>query len=105
MAGKSSLLRSLIDHTSPNRLTSETERTIGLDIKRLNLPDPRQRAVNGVELEAYDAGGHNEYQEMLLEREKTAPSQGANPTKGLSARRYSRAAAMEFAWSRSIPPP
>ena len=65
MAGKSSLLRSLIDHTSPNRLTSETERTIGLDIKRLNLPDPRQRAVNGVELEAYDAGGHNEYQEML----------------------------------------
>ena len=45
MAGKSSLLRSLIDHTSPNRLTSETERTIGLDIKRLNLPDPRQRAL------------------------------------------------------------
>ena len=41
------------------------ERTIGLDIQRCVLDDPKGRAPSGVELLAYDAGGHDEYQEML----------------------------------------
>ena len=62
MAGKSSLLRSLVDHTSATRLTSEAERTIGLDIQPVTLADPQGRAPSGVEYQVYDAGGHNEYQ-------------------------------------------
>jgi GTPase SAR1 family protein len=66
-AGKSSLLRCLLDPTSAEaeRLTSQAERTIGLDIKVVTLPDPQGRAPDGIELQAYDAGGHDEYQEML----------------------------------------
>ena len=62
MAGKSSLLRSLVNHTSATRLTSEAERTIGLDIQPVTLADPQGRAPSGVEYQVYDAGGHNEYQ-------------------------------------------
>jgi GTPase SAR1 family protein len=62
MAGKSSLLRSLVDHTSDKRLTSEAERTIGLDIQPVVLADPQDRTPSGIEFQVYDAGGHNEYQ-------------------------------------------
>ena len=63
MAGKSSLLRTL--RGSEQRLTdAATERTIGLDIERVALPDPSGRAPRGIELLCYDAGGHDEYREM-----------------------------------------
>jgi len=58
-AGKSSLLRAL--HGRP-KLMDPDERTIGLDIEELVLADPR--APSGVRFLAYDAGGHDEYQEM-----------------------------------------
>ena len=61
MAGKSSALRRLLQRQ--NVLTdADTERTIGLDIQRLWLPDPLGRAPDGIELVCYDAGGHDEYQ-------------------------------------------
>eukprot|EP01050_Picozoa_sp_SAG11_P000376 SAG11_NODE_11_length_27870_cov_16.327428_3_plen_1940_part_00 len=60
MAGKSSLLRALLGKA--DRLTAVDERTIGLDIERVVLEDPR--APDGVSFLVYDAGGHDEYQEM-----------------------------------------
>jgi hypothetical protein len=61
MAGKSSLLRRLLGRNDV--LTDAmTERTIGLDIQRLWLPDPLGRALEGIELVCYDVGGHDEYQ-------------------------------------------
>ena len=45
------------------RLTdADSGRTIGLDIERLTLHDPR--APGGLRLLCYDAGGHDEYQQM-----------------------------------------
>ena len=43
---------------------ADTERTIGLDIAQVVLPDPQGRAPRGIMLVVYDAGGHDEYQEM-----------------------------------------
>ena len=60
MAGKSSLLRALL--RKPVTLTTVDERTIGLDIERLVLED--SRTPDGVRFLIYDAGGHDEYQEM-----------------------------------------
>ena len=58
-AGKSSLLRAL--HGGEYQLMRPDERTIGLDIERLVLLDPRGRApAPGVSFLAYDAGGHDE---------------------------------------------
>ena len=42
----------------------DTERTIGLEIARVMLPDPQGRARRGILLVVYDVGGHDEYQEM-----------------------------------------
>ena len=43
----------------------DTERTIGLYIAPgVALPDPQGRAPHGILLIVYDAGGHDEYQEM-----------------------------------------
>ena len=65
LAGKSSALRRLLNRTDV--LTDvDTERTIGLDIQRLWLPDPFGRAPEGIELVCYDAGGHDEYQVRRL---------------------------------------
>ena len=62
-AGKSSVLNRLLGRAKV--LTdAETERTIGLEIARVVLPDPQGRAPGGVVLVVYDAGGHDEYQEM-----------------------------------------
>eukprot|EP01043_Picozoa_sp_COSAG02_P030553 COSAG02_NODE_1955_length_10267_cov_15.640736_1_plen_1378_part_00 len=52
-AGKSSLLLSLINNCP--KLTTKEQRTIGLEIHRLQLGQ--------IEFVAYDAGGHNEYME------------------------------------------
>ena len=60
MAGKSSLLNAL--RKESRRLTRPDERTIGLDIKEITLTDPR--AKGKVCFVVYDAGGHDEYQEM-----------------------------------------
>eukprot|EP01052_Picozoa_sp_SAG31_P053171 SAG31_NODE_13495_length_865_cov_1.148825_1_plen_278_part_01 len=60
MAGKSSLLRALL--RKADCLTAVDDRTIGLDIERVVLEDPR--APDGVSFLVYDAGGHDEYQEM-----------------------------------------
>ena len=61
MAGKTSLLNAL--RLREARLTdADSGRTIGLDIERLTLHDPR--APGGLRLLCYDAGGHDEYQEM-----------------------------------------
>eukprot|EP01049_Picozoa_sp_SAG25_P005687 SAG25_NODE_396_length_8539_cov_5.889336_3_plen_1378_part_01 len=61
MAGKTSLLNAL--RLGEARLTDAlTGRTIGLDIKVLVLRDPR--APGGIRFLCYDAGGHDEYQEM-----------------------------------------
>eukprot|EP01043_Picozoa_sp_COSAG02_P066053 COSAG02_NODE_10157_length_2007_cov_1.589099_1_plen_563_part_01 len=62
MAGKSSLLRALM--RKADTLTARDERTIGLDIEELVLPDPHGRAPEGVTFLAYDSGGHDEYQEV-----------------------------------------
>eukprot|EP01047_Picozoa_sp_COSAG01_P043258 COSAG01_NODE_3831_length_5651_cov_4.363112_2_plen_1509_part_00 len=62
-AGKSSLLRALLGQDEASRLTRKDERTIGLDIERLVLSDPRAPGC-GVTLLTYDAGGHDEYQNM-----------------------------------------
>eukprot|EP01051_Picozoa_sp_SAG22_P005276 SAG22_NODE_307_length_12666_cov_761.250259_10_plen_1050_part_00 len=60
MAGKSSLLRALMRKAVT--LTAVDVRTVGLDIERLVLEDPR--ALEGVRFLIYDAGGHDGYQEM-----------------------------------------
>jgi GTPase SAR1 family protein len=62
MAGKSSLVAKLFEKKAA--LTTPDERTIGLDILRIVIPDPFGRAPNGVEFLTYDTGGHDEYQEM-----------------------------------------
>ena len=56
-AGKSSLLRALLGRQEEGRgyLTRKDERTIGLDIERLVLPDARAPEA-GVTLLTYDAG-------------------------------------------------
>ena len=60
---ESNLQRQIIHGQSDiDRLTSEAERTIGLDIQPVTLADPQGRAPSGVEYQVYDAGGHNEYQ-------------------------------------------
>ena len=62
MAGKSSLLNAL--RMREAQLTDpEHGRTIGLDIERIELYDPRA-GKHVVVFLAYDAGGHVEYQEM-----------------------------------------
>ena len=44
---------------------ADTERTIGLNIAPgVVLLDPEGRAPHGIVLVVYDAGGHDEYQEM-----------------------------------------
>ena len=64
MAGKTSLLNAL--RLGESRLTSaEDERTIGLDIHELILQDMRARGTGEVSVRAFDAGGHDEYQQML----------------------------------------
>ena len=60
MAGKSSLLRGLIDQVKT--LTTKDERTIGLEIERLVLRGLQGRAPAGLIFLVYDAGGHDEYQ-------------------------------------------
>ena len=62
MAGKSSLVRGLMRKAVT--LTTIDQRTIGLDIEKLMLRDPEGRAPDGIELVAYDAGGHDEYMEI-----------------------------------------
>jgi hypothetical protein len=62
-AGKSSLLRALLGHDE--RLTRKDERTIGLETARLLIPDARCAPEAGVHFFCYDAGGHDEYHEML----------------------------------------
>ena len=62
MAGKTSILRALLGYDVA--LTAPDARTIGLEIERLVLLDESARAPNGVEFIVYDAGGHDEYQEM-----------------------------------------
>eukprot|EP01043_Picozoa_sp_COSAG02_P060394 COSAG02_NODE_7882_length_2804_cov_19.389279_1_plen_616_part_00 len=65
MAGKSSVKNRLMDLPEADVLAdADTERTIGLDIAQVVLPDPRGRAPRGIVLIVYDAGGHDEYQEM-----------------------------------------
>ena len=56
-AGKSSLLRALLGRNEEGQgyLTRKDERTIGLDIERLVLPDARAPEA-GVTLLTYDAG-------------------------------------------------
>ena len=62
MAGKSSLLNAL--RLREAQLTDpEHGRTIGLDIEKIELYDPRA-GKHVVVFLAYDAGGHDEYQEM-----------------------------------------
>ena len=63
MAGKTSLKNYLMG-LAKVLADKDTERTIGLEIARVVLPDPRGRARRGIELNLYDAGGHDEYQEM-----------------------------------------
>jgi hypothetical protein len=64
MAGKSSILNRLLGKLKV--LTErDTERTIGLHIAPgVVLLDPQGRAPHGIVLVVYDAGGHDEYQEM-----------------------------------------
>jgi len=62
MAGKSSLFNAL--RLREARLTDpEHGRTIGLDIEKIELYDPRA-GKHAVIFLVYDAGGHDEYQEM-----------------------------------------
>ena len=64
MAGKSSLLNGLV--AGEARLTTADGRTVGLDIKMLQLDDHRRRTHNGLKLRfsCYDAGGHDEYADV-----------------------------------------
>ena len=64
MAGKSSLLDGLV--AGEARLTTPDGRTVGLDIKMLQLDDHRRRTHNGLKLRfsCYDAGGHDEYADV-----------------------------------------
>ena len=66
MAGKSSILNRLLGLPEAEVLTdADTERTIGLNIAPgVVLLDPEGRAPHGIVLVVYDAGGHDEYQEM-----------------------------------------
>eukprot|EP01047_Picozoa_sp_COSAG01_P066733 COSAG01_NODE_9272_length_2496_cov_4.721736_1_plen_757_part_01 len=64
MAGKSSLLNGLVAGKAD--LTTPDNRTVGLDIKLLQLSDHRRRTRNGLQLQfsCYDAGGHDEYADI-----------------------------------------
>jgi hypothetical protein len=65
MAGKTSIRNRLMGRPEEEVLAdADTERTIGLDIAQVVLPDPQGRAPHGILLIVYDAGGHDEYQEM-----------------------------------------
>jgi hypothetical protein len=65
MAGKTSIRNRLMGRPEEEVLAdADTERTIGLDIAQVVLPDPQGRAPRGILLIVYDAGGHDEYQEM-----------------------------------------
>jgi hypothetical protein len=65
MAGKTSIRNRLMGRAEADVLAdADTERTIGLDIAQVVLPDPQGRAPRGIVLIVYDAGGHDEYQEM-----------------------------------------
>ena len=64
MAGKTSMRNRLMGRAKV-LAEKDTERTIGLDIAPgVALPDPQGRAPHGILLIVYDAGGHDEYQEM-----------------------------------------
>jgi hypothetical protein len=64
MAGKTSVKNRLMGRAKV-LADADTERTIGLDIASgVVLPDPQGRAPHGIILVVYDAGGHDEYQEM-----------------------------------------
>jgi hypothetical protein len=64
MAGKTSIRNRLMGRAKV-LAEKDTERTIGLDIAPgVALPDPQGRAPHGILLIVYDAGGHDEYQEM-----------------------------------------
>ena len=65
MAGKTSVRNRMMGLPEAEVLAdADTERTIGLDIAQVVLPDPQGRAPRGIVLVVYDAGGHDEYQEM-----------------------------------------
>ena len=65
MAGKTSVRNRMMGRPEAEVLAdADTERTIGLDIAQVVLPDPQGRAPRGIVLVVYDAGGHDEYQEM-----------------------------------------
>jgi hypothetical protein len=64
MAGKTSMVNRLLERAKV-LADADSERTIGLDIAPgVVLPDPQGRAPHGIVLVVYDAGGHDEYQEM-----------------------------------------
>ena len=64
MAGKTSIRNRLMGRAKV-LAEKDTERTIGLDIAPgVALPDPQGRAPHDILLIVYDAGGHDEYQEM-----------------------------------------
>ena len=60
------MLRALMHGERRVLADKDTERTIGLDIQSLALPDTKGRLGDGVpvELKNYDASGHGEYQEF-----------------------------------------
>ena len=63
-AGKTNLLRALMHGESRVLADKDTERTIGLVISRLVLPDLTGQGRADVTFVVYDAGGHGEYQEL-----------------------------------------
>ena len=66
MAGKTSVRNRMMGLPEAEVLAdADTERTIGLDIAQVVLPDSQRRAPRGIVLVVYDAGGHDGYREML----------------------------------------
>ena len=65
MSGKTSLLDAMRRGADRKLADADSERTIGLDIKELVLHDGRARDGGVARGKAYDAGGHDEYREML----------------------------------------
>lgn len=65
MAGKTSAVNRLMGLPDKDVLADVDSRTIGLDIvPDVVLHDPQGRAPSGIVLVVYDAGGHEEYQEI-----------------------------------------